>query len=208
MREKKNNSRALTLHYYSLVEMLVVLAIIAILVGIGAGGYQVGRRWLAQSNTEALLAKMRLAIESYKNDKGYYPLPHKRTNVAVEDAPNLRIDVIVKDYTSGLPTSSEELDRLDVKKNMSAFIDFGKIREDQSKKIENGNYFEYYLKDGWNAPSVIDVTIDGKKYSWGAIKYRCPGKVNPTSFDLYSAGPDRKFAADPVKDMEDDIYAK
>ncbi len=60
------------LHPYSLVEMLMVVAIIAILVGIGAGGYTVGRRWLAQSRTEALLAKIKMALESYKNDKGYW----------------------------------------------------------------------------------------------------------------------------------------
>ena len=197
MGERVMRGKNVALRPYSLVEMLVVLAIIAILVGIGAGGYTVARRWLAQSQTEALLAKLKLAIESYKNDKGYYPLPQ-----GVET--NFRLDTNVKDYTGTLPSSD---DHLQTRNNMNSFMDYSKIQQDQSIKVDEGNYTSYYVKDGWNAPSVTK-TISGKEYSWGAIKYECPGTKNKTSFDLYSAGPDRKFASDPEKDKEDDIYAQ
>jgi hypothetical protein len=86
---------------------------------------------------------------------------------------------------------------------MNKFMDFGKIKIDQAKKFKRTNYYEYFVKDGWNSPSVT-VGSD----SWGAIKYRCPGLVNTTSFDLYSAGVDRVFASDPDTSTEDDIYAK
>ena len=211
-RDKSN----IIIHPYSLVEMLVVIAIIAILIGVGAGGYTVARKWLAKSRTEALLAKLKIAIEAYKNDKGYYPLPNNKVV-------NFSIDVNAKDYDDLNDARYDASDTLpagastgDIKyecvprNNMNKFVDFGKVQQDQSIKVKDGKlepYNRYYVKDGWNTPSVTS-TIDGKEYSWGAIKYRSPGLINKTTFDMYSAGPDRKFASDPENDTEDDIYCQ
>jgi prepilin-type N-terminal cleavage/methylation domain-containing protein len=181
MGEKFKRAKNVAFRPYSLVEMLVVLAIIAILVGLGAGGYTVARRWLAQSQTEALLAKLKLAIESYKNDKGYYPLPSTDPDENdYEDIPNFRLDANANDFSG-----SASGDHLQPRNNMSYFMDYSKLRQDQSYKIKHSNYTEYFVKDGWNSPA------DGENF--GAIKYRCPGEINKTSFDLRSAGPDRKY---------------
>ncbi len=205
MRERFHCSGAAALHPYSLVEMLMVLAIIAILVGLGAGGYTVARRWLSQSRTEALLSKLKIAIESYKNDKGYYPLPHTAPSTAESAVPIFRLDVNAKDFTSGTPTECNI-----PRNNMNNFIDYSKIQMDQSFKFNYSNCNYYYVKDGWNAPLVTAVTLIGGSTTdkFGAIKYRCPGVINTTSFDLYSAGYDRKFASNPATDTKDDIYAK
>ena len=176
------------MHPYSLVEMLVVIAIIAILIGVGAGGYTVARKWLAKSRTEALLAKLKIAIEAYKNDKGYYPLPNNQVV-------NFSIDVNTKDYNSGTPGDANK-----PIKNMNKFVDYAKVQQDQSVKVIEGTWNRYYVKDGWNTPA------DGETF--GAIKYRSPGLINKTTFDMYSAGPDRKFASDPENDTEDDIYCQ
>lgn len=180
MGEKAMRAKNVALRPYSLVEMLVVLAIIAILVGLGAGGYTVARRWLAQSQTEALLAKLKLAIESYKNDKGYYPLPQDG------NPHNFRLDANANDFSG-----SASGDELQPRNNMSYFMDYSKLRQDQSYKKAEG---EFLVKDGWNSPAGDE--------DFGAIKYRCPGIINKTSFDLYSAGPDREFGT------SDDIYAQ
>ena len=177
------------IHPYSLVEMLVVIAIIAILIGIGSGGYTVARRWLSQSSTEALLAKIKIAVESYKNDKGYYPLPH--TDPTVTTVPNFKLDTNVKDFGDINDAKYDASDTLpagasigDIKyeyiprKNMNNFVDYSKIQQDQSIKVPEGTWSRYYVKDGWNTPAVGET--------FGAIKYRCPGKINKTSFDLYS----------------------
>jgi prepilin-type N-terminal cleavage/methylation domain-containing protein len=182
MKNRFNHTSNIVRHPYSLVEMLVVIAIIAILAGMGAGGYTVARRWLAQSRTEAILAKLKIAIESYKNDKGYYPLPQG-------SVVNFKLDTNAKDFTSGTHTGNE----LQPRNNMNNFVDYSKIQQDQSFKVP-GNPNIYYVKDGWNVPA------DGETF--GAIKYECPGKINKTSFDIYSAGNDRKFGT------EDDIYVK
>ena len=220
MRKRFNGNSNIILHPYSLVEMLVVIAIIAILVGLGAGGYKVAHKWLAQSSTEALLSKLKIALESYKNDKGYYPRRHTTSkitgldSVSTSAAPNFRLDGNVKDfadvdptgYASNLPASP--YDYLQPRNNMSSFMDYSKIRQDQSLKVPNSTYNEYYVKDGWNAPVGSAGSPFGPNTPGGPIKYRCPGLINRTSFDLYSAGPDRVFAADPAVDIEDDIYAK
>jgi len=195
VRKRFNHKGNFTLHPYTLVEMLVVMAIIAILIGVGAGGYKVGRRWLAKSQTEAILAKLKIAIESYKNDKGYYPMA---TNVAVP----FKLDTNSKDG------SSLAGDEHKVLRNMNNFVDYATIQADQSYKHSSGGCTYYYVKDGWTAPLKTPVTLVGPTTidSFGAIKYRSPGLINKTSFDLYSAGPDRKFASDPATDTEDDIY--
>ena len=215
---------------YSLVEMLVVIAIIAILIGIGAGGYTIAQKWMAKSRTEAILAKLKIALEAYKNDKGYYPLPNTDPSrvppvtgtlvISTADAPNFRLDVNIKDYaaihpnTFGtyLPNSdltSSDNDHLQIRNNMNKYVDYSKIQQDQSVKVPNSKYNEYFVKDGWNSP--VESESSPSPFAGapcGPIKYRSPGIINKTSFDLYSAGPDRKFATDPAKDIEDDIYCK
>ncbi len=57
---------------FTLVELLMVCAIIAVLVGIGVGVYSVASRKSAESKTEAMIKKMCIALEAYKNKTGYY----------------------------------------------------------------------------------------------------------------------------------------
>jgi hypothetical protein len=97
-------------------------------------------------------------------------------------AENFRLDANANDYSGSVPSPN---DHLQPRNNMSYFMDYSKLRQDQSYKIKHSNYTEYFVKDGWNSPA------DGENF--GAIKYRCPGEINKTSFDLRSAGPDRKY---------------
>lgn len=57
---------------FTLVELLMVCAIIIVLVGIGIGVYNVASRKSAESKTEAMIKKMCIALEAYKNKTGYY----------------------------------------------------------------------------------------------------------------------------------------
>jgi prepilin-type N-terminal cleavage/methylation domain-containing protein len=184
---KTKSVRRVDFKHFSLVELLVVCAIIAILLGIGAGGYTVVRRRMAQARTEAILNKLKVAIESYKNKYGYYPQPH----VSASD-PAVEFHLDINSFTSGQPQTYPN-------NNLNQFLDYSKMQRDECEKI-NGIY---YVKDGFNAPTS---TVGGKEYS--AIMYRCPGIINKTSFDIYSAGPDRKFASDPASSTEDDIYSQ
>jgi len=50
----------------------MVCAIIVVLVGIGIGVYSVASRKASESKTEAMIKKMCIALEAYKNKTGYY----------------------------------------------------------------------------------------------------------------------------------------
>jgi type II secretory pathway pseudopilin PulG len=178
---KAKSVRRVDLKHFSLVELLVVCAIMAILLGIGAGGYTVVRRRMAQARTEAILNKLKVALESYKNKYGYYP---HATNSAI----NFYLDVIDFTCDEGKPNN-----------NLNQFLDYSKMQRDECEVVND----IYYVKDGFRANSS---TVGGVDYP--AIMYRCPGIINKTTFDLYSAGPDRKFASDPENSTEDDIYSQ
>src|SRR5262249_10214489 len=67
----------------------------------------------------------------------------------------------------------------------------------------NGTNGYYPSTDqGLNA-LVPKLMEDVPKDAWGSLYiYRCPGRANPTSYDLFSAGPDR------IPDTADDDWGK
>jgi type II secretory pathway pseudopilin PulG len=67
MRAKRNRCSAFTL-----VELLMVCAIIMILAGIGIGIFAVAIRKTNESKAEAMIKKMCIALEAYKDKTGYY----------------------------------------------------------------------------------------------------------------------------------------
>jgi prepilin-type N-terminal cleavage/methylation domain-containing protein len=58
--------------YFTLVELLMVCAIIAVLAGLGIGIYAVATRKSAEARCEATIKKICVALESYKDKTGYY----------------------------------------------------------------------------------------------------------------------------------------
>lgn len=181
---------------YTMVEIIAVCAIIMILAGIGAGGYNVARGIMAKSITEATLGKLRLALESYKSKYGYYP--H-----STGSAMAFHLDIIdPTQHPAGNPAN-----------NLNQFLDYARMQRDECvreiiKVIPNPPYddiivYAYYVKDGYTRKTnpIEKTPIDAIPYS--PIKYRSPGVRNPTSFDLYSAGPSGDFSK-----TGDNIYAK
>jgi type II secretory pathway pseudopilin PulG len=59
-------------HHFSLIELLVVCGILLILAGIGIGVYSLVNRKMQDSRCKAMIAKMSIALESYKAKTGYY----------------------------------------------------------------------------------------------------------------------------------------
>lgn len=58
---------------FTLIELMAVLAVIAILAGIVIGGVQVAQRRAARNRAVADLERLATAIENYRGAKGYYP---------------------------------------------------------------------------------------------------------------------------------------
>ena len=154
---------------FSLVEILVAIAIIAILLGLSGAGYNAVQRKIARTRTEATLNKLRVGLESYKSKFGYYP---QQQNIGP-----FQLD---KNDASaaGQPQN-----------NFNGCIEYGKISKEDSIQIPNTTPPIYRVIDGWKTNISGNGTINNGSY----ILYMCPGLVNTSSYDLFSAGNDRKY---------------
>jgi prepilin-type N-terminal cleavage/methylation domain-containing protein len=169
---KINRADTVIKNHFSLVEILVAISIIAILLGLSGAGYTAVQRKIARTRTEATLNKLRVGLESYKSKFGYYP-----QQVAI--GPFL-LD-INNSSVAGQPQN-----------NFNSFIEYGKISKEDSVIVAG----RYRVIDGWKTnvwspvlPTNLPYVDQGGPY----IYYVCPGLVNISSYDLFSAGNDRKF---------------
>jgi len=60
-------------HSFTLVELMTVMAIIAILAGLIVGGVAVAGRKAAEAKVKAQMTMIELAFDQYRQDIGYYP---------------------------------------------------------------------------------------------------------------------------------------
>lgn len=58
---------------FTLLELLVVMAIIAILAGLGAKGYNLAKRQAKESRAKADIEKLRTALGEFRVEHGAYP---------------------------------------------------------------------------------------------------------------------------------------
>lgn len=70
---------------FTLLELLGVIAIIAILIGLGAKGYNLASRQSKESRARAELETWRLALDEYRVEYGGYPNPEPPETVRVAD---------------------------------------------------------------------------------------------------------------------------
>ena len=59
---------------FTLLELLAVMAIIAILAGLGAQSYNLARRQAKESRAKAEIEKLRTALNEYRVEFGHYPV--------------------------------------------------------------------------------------------------------------------------------------
>jgi type II secretory pathway pseudopilin PulG len=181
-----------------MVEILVVLAIIAILMGLLAGGFTAVRRKMSTARTEANLNKVRIALESYKAKYGYYPASVNASNA-----------IVWQPFC--LDLNDPTVERGKMQNNFNQFIDFGKIANEESTVI--GSYTtgpvtvnRYAVGDGWETKvwEKTGSSTEAEQVS-NFIVYMCPGMVNQSSYDLFSAGVDRTFRWSNTSDVTDKV---
>lgn len=160
---------------FTLVEILVAVAIIGILAGMALGLTSYVSEKSARTSTQTTIKLLELALESYKNKFGYYPL--------LDPSANPKPCIFVLDEVEFESPSS---DRVNYKNNI--WGQFNDVNADDSGNAKirgirlqyvNGRY---QVLDGWRQPLI----------------YVYPGVFNTGSYDLVSLGSD-KTAADSGK---------
>ena len=163
---------------FTLVELLAVIALIAILSGIGFGAYSYARGKAKESATEAMMKQIEAGLESFHARFGYYPPTDGEFK-----------PIIFKFDTDGTPD----------------YIDFGgtggKLTLHKGTSMSKKERMENEQIESFT--KVMDMEVvknniddDGRiTDSWGGkIYYRSPGTFKAGSFDLISAGPDGVFS--------------
>lgn len=165
---------------FTLVELLAVMAIIAILSGIGFGAYTYANNKAKESSTEALMKQIEAGLESFHTKNGYYP-------VSGGDFSVVTITTAADGTISGVNFGSSDSE---LTYNTSASL----TRKERMKN----EMFETFTKA--LDLEVIKKHLDNSNRledAWGGKIYYCsPGKFNKGTFDLVSAGPDGEFSSD------------
>lgn len=175
------------IHRFTLVELLAVMAIIAILSGLGFGAYTFANTRAKESATESLLKQIEAGLESFHTKNGYYPRSaaggFSAITFTVDSANNRVTGVDFGDAATKLTynsTASNRKARMENEKieSFTKALDLEAIRKHLNNSRE--------LEDAW-----------GEK-----IYYRSPGTFKSGGYDLISAGPDGEFSKEN-KDASD-----
>ncbi len=161
---------------FTLLELLVVIAVITILVGIVIGGVGIANRKAAEAKTRALLTQLEIAFDQYKQQFGYFP---QWPRVNGEPQPVL-VKFIKGRYES--PTRYHGLEQ----PNLATPADPGRYYLDVTTLTFTSTANDGQLKDAFD----------------NSVYYQCPGEMNPEGYDLWTSGADVYFG-DPASSPAD-----
>ena len=161
-------------HFFTLIEILTVAAIIAILAGISVGVIGLISNKNAEAKTQATIKALELAMGQYKAEFGVPFFQYGQYNRTVRlDIPS---PLYKKDENHGLPKYIKNNQTYQT--SLLKFLDMKMVN--MSVKAESDDIA--YFVDGWGRPLI----------------YRIPGRFNKTGFDLGSVGPDGKVGDDGI----------
>jgi len=174
---------------FTLVEIMVVIAIIAVLATMTVGGMGWYKRKAAEGKTKVLVHGISRALEEYRADNGFFPEGDG------EDESTKQVYIAL--YGDGILTSD----------NAGTVT----ITTDPTGKPDEGNTVYLAILN----PDLIGskMNVDPVSYTildaWGEeLGYQSPGEMNPADdFDLWSLGPDGKGgpSTGTPKERSDDI---
>ena len=160
--------------YFTLVEVLGVVALIAILGAIGFAGYSYSVSSARESSTKSLIERFSNSLENCRTQNGFIPAARGEfspINITLTDGDE---KITIKD--SG---SNREYKKGDSNKNNKKFYAVFTRAMDMDS-IANSLGDDGVLLDAWGNP----------------VYYRYPGIINKGNFDIISAGPDGVFGTD------------
>ena len=181
---------------FTMVEILATIAIIAILAGLSFGAYRAIQKGQAKTKTEATVNSIHIALQAFKNKYGYYPQAPDPVALVFCKERNTTKD----SGTSGSDILKSAASRLVLGKDFTVFLGTEVMR---NAVIKTGNISGnpvYIFADSYKDPVTNCSILNNVSKKANLIYYKCPGDMNQESYDLFSAGPDRKF------NTNDDIW--
>lgn len=151
---------------FTLVEVVMVVALIAVLTGIAIGGYSYAMGSAKESATRSIIKQLELALENGKTKHGFYPSGSGMSNrIQLTDSNGAEItDATLATAWGGLPPTYI--------KDFRKTLDFESLRE-----YING---DGVVCDAWGNPLV----------------YTAPDATNRKPFTILSWGPDGESGGD------------
>ena len=160
--------------YFTLVEVLGVVALIAILGAIGFAGYSYAVSSAKESSTRSLIERIGNSMENCRNQNGFIPAARGDFSTIKITLTDGNEKITIRDSSS-----DKEYKKSDNNKNNKKFYDVF-TRSLDMDSITNSLGNDGVLTDAWGNP----------------VYYRYPGIINKGSFDIISAGPDGVFGKD------------
>ena len=170
---------------FTLIELMVVMTIIAILSGIVLGTSNYANQKAMKGRAQAEIAALENALESYKNDKGQYPVSATQVHFPYNNPASI---VGAKTLFTALSGNSAGTGLIPDATNRAYFTELNEGKNGNVKKDTSDS--TYYFIDPYGFPYCY---ISGNT----AIQ------TNRATFDLWSLGPDA--LTEYAKDKEDDI---
>ncbi len=177
---------------FTLIELLAVVALIAILSAIGFGSYSYAKGKAREAATESLMKQIEAGLENFRTRNGFYP--SSGTDNGFHEI-KFRVDndgvVIAVTFDGSQPPQNIE----DATRATAKMLIYRASPSGRQQRMENEQFASFtkamdmeVVKSNLNSNGeVVDA--------WGnKIYYRAPGTFKPGSYDLVSAGSDGLFS--------------
>ena len=149
--------------YYTLLEILIVVSIVAVLAATGLGVTSFVRNKIAETQTETTIKLVEMAFQKFHQQNGMYPVSDDAPFLAIDLGSCESVDAFQKLWIGGF-------NDITLPSNFSTSKAGLKIRGIRLEYTGG----KYYILDGWNR----------------RIFYLNPGVFNSGSYDLISFGAD------------------
>lgn len=169
---------------FTLVELLVAIAIIGALVAVSVGASEYVSYYIKESKTKSQIQRLELALERYLEEYDFYYVPCDKDGKAAKG------EVEFNPYPLCVPKDSK------MHKKDYGIVRFCSRAENAKNIVKDQDYVpKTFLGEDYtwvDDKATIDEQLDmGLRDGWdNLLMYRFPGKHNKAKFDIWSRGPD------------------
>jgi prepilin-type N-terminal cleavage/methylation domain-containing protein len=163
---------------FTLVEMLIVIAVIGILSGLVMRGVVLAKQTAAIAVTQQRISRLQIAIESYHQDEGAYPAQGLSPDADENHLPQLYVALLGEPKPHG--PAGRNAPYLRIKEDDIVVWDDARTTYRKARRSERYDPdVPKFVADAWGEPLIYRCNKGQPRQDW---------MHNPYSFDLYSRG--------------------